>query len=149
MQNIGTHIRHQLTFLAGLGGILLGWNLIAPEEVAAVNEAGAKLIDPLMIIAGAVAAFVGRLAISWVTGVFRRGAGENGETDKSGPSGGMSALLLMTCAAGVLGGLPSCSTAEWPLSVGIEGDGYSANYSSKGGLAIRATVTDRRYSGNK
>jgi hypothetical protein len=118
MQNIATHVRHQLTFLAGLGGILLGWNLIAPEEVAAVNEAGAKLIDPLMIIAGAVAAFVGRMAISWVTGIFRRGAGEDGDTD-SKPSGGMSALLLMTCAAGVLGGLPSCSMGEYPVTGSI------------------------------
>jgi hypothetical protein len=116
---IATHVRHQLTFLAGLGGLLLGWRLIGPDDVAAVNEAGSKLIDPLVIIVGAVGAFLGRLAISWVSDIFRRGAGmlekeESGES--GGASGGGSALLLLACTAGLLGGVPSCSMGEYPIT---------------------------------
>jgi len=113
--NLASQLRHLLTFLAGLGGLFLSWQIIAPEEVAAVNEAGAKLIDPLVVIIGAVAAGVARLALTWISNLFRRGAGENGENE-NGASGGMTLLLMTTCAAAVLGGLPSCTVGEYPIS---------------------------------
>ena len=110
--NIASQLRHFLTFLAGLGGLFLSWQIIAPDQVAAVDKAGADLIDPLIIIIGAVAAGVARLAIGHVTNLFRRGAGEIGEK-----TSGLPMLLAVIGTAAVIGGsLPSCSLAEYPIS---------------------------------
>lgn len=136
--NLASQLRHLLTFLAGLGGLFLSWQIIAPDQVAAVDKAGADLIDPLIIIIGAVAAGIARLALGWISSLFGRGAGEIGEKMP------LWAGLLIGTAAAVGGSLPSCSGAEWPVRVGIEGDGYRADYSSKGGLSIHATMPDRR-----
>lgn len=113
--NLASQLRHFLTFLAGLGGILLGFNLIAPEEAEAVNQAGADLIDPLIIIIGAVAAGVARLAIGWIGSLFGRGAGGIGDR-----LGGIPLWMgIVVGTAGVLGGLPSCSLSEYPISGSI------------------------------
>lgn len=109
---LASQVRHLLTFLAGIGGILLGWNLIAPEQVAEVNDAGAKLVEPLTVIIGAVAVFLARAALAWFARIFRNGTGEleNG-SNGGGSAGGPLLLLLLGCTvAGSL--LPSCSAAD-------------------------------------
>lgn len=134
--NIASQLRHFLTFLAGLGGLFLSWQIIAPDQVAAVDKAGADLIDPLIIIIGAVAAGLARLAMGWIGSLISRGAGELGNK-----TSGFSVWVgLIGTAAALVGVLPSCSPGEFPVRVGIEGPGYSADYSSKGGLSVRAVV---------
>jgi hypothetical protein len=110
--NIASQLRHFFTFLAGLGGILLGFNLIAPEEAAAVNQAGADLIDPLIIIIGAVAAGVARLAIGWISSLFGRVAGGSGDRISGIPLW----VGILGTAAAVVGSLPSCSMGEYPIT---------------------------------
>jgi hypothetical protein len=133
--NIASQVRHFLTFLAGLGGLFLSWQIIAPDQVAAVDKAGADVIDPLIIIIGAVAAGVARLALGWIGSLIGRGAGELGNR-----TSGFSVWVGLIATAALVGVLPSCSPGEFPVRVGIEGPGYSADYSSKGGLSVRAVV---------
>ncbi len=110
--NIASQIRHYLTFLAGLGGLFLSWQIIAPDQVAAVDKAGADLIDPLVIIIGALAAGIARLAIGWIGSLFGRGAGEIGEKMRGLPFW----VGLFGTAAVIGGSLPSCSLSEYPIS---------------------------------
>lgn len=98
-----THLRHQLTFFASLGTILLGWHLLAPDQVAAVNAAGAELVKPLSIIAGSVGVFLGRFALAWLGKLISHGSGENSS------SSGWMGLLLVASTMVALAGLPSCS----------------------------------------
>jgi hypothetical protein len=140
--NLASQIRHFLTFLAGIGTILVGWHLIDPEQVAAVNAAGAALIDPLLIIAGAIAACVARLVLAWITNLFRNGSGEL-ESKGGTPPGGAALLFAVLGTAAVLGGLPSCSPgqlANVPIRIGIRGPDAAVSYSSKSGLAVDAVI---------
>lgn len=137
--NIASQIRHYLTFLAGLGGLFLSWQIIAPDQAAAVDKAGADLIDPVCVILGAVAAGVARLALGWIGSLFRSGAGEIGEKTRGFPFW----MGLIGTAVALGGALPSCAPGEWPLRIGIEGEGYRADYSAKSGIEIRATIPDR------
>jgi hypothetical protein len=133
--NVSTQVRHLLTFLAGIGTMLLTWNLIAPEQVAAVNKAGGDMIEPLVIILGAVAAGLFRLLISWAGTIFRRGAGEeNDDSGKGRPGGAAQLLLLMGTAAVLMGCLPSCS--NFPVKVTAILEEGALSYSSKGGLEM-------------
>ena len=137
--NIASQLRHLLTFLAGLGGLFLSWHLIAPDQAAAVDKAGADLIEPLVIIFGAVAAGVARLAIGWGSKFFSRAAG-NVRTRMNG----LTLWLGLISTAVVLGGLPSCAFLEdMPLSVGVTTDDATAHYSSKGGLVVSAKVRSK------
>lgn len=107
MNAVASQIRHYLTFLAGLGGLLLSWHLIAPEDVAKANEAGAALIEPLTVLVGLVAAGVTRLAIAWLTNFF------NKAKDSGGTSGGVGLLLAgLLIGTAAVGTLPSCSPAQ-------------------------------------
>jgi hypothetical protein len=72
--NIASQLRHFLTFLAGHGGLFLSWHIIAPDQAAAVDTAGADLIDPIIII-GAGAAGVARLLLGWISSLIGRWAG--------------------------------------------------------------------------
>jgi hypothetical protein len=112
--NLTSQVRHFLTYLAGIGGALAAWNIIAPEQVVAVNEAGGQLVEPLVVIIGAIAAGVLRLAMDWFS---KRFSGKE-KTGSSGNSRGESALLLMVMgtAVAVIGSLPSCSPAGWSVS---------------------------------
>lgn len=121
--------RHILTFLAGLGGLLVSWNLIAPAEVEAVNQAGAELIAPLTVILGALAACVARLVIAMAGKIFRNGSGEN-----NGGPGGLP-LWVVGCMVAVLMGLPSCTPlAGFPIKATFLMQDGSISYSSKGGI---------------
>lgn len=108
--NLSSQLRHFLTFLAGTGTALASWAIIAPDQVAAVNAAGGELIGPLVIILGAIAAGLLRLAMGWMTKQFS----DKGKTS-GGTSGGkvITALLVCTMAV-VMGSLPSC--ASYPVT---------------------------------
>lgn len=113
--NLASQLRHCLTFLAGLGGLFLSWQIIAPEQVAEVNQAGADLIDPIIIIIGAVAAGVARLVIGWISSLIGRGAGGIGDK-----LSGVPVWLWIAGTAALIGGsMPSCSLSEYPFSGSI------------------------------
>lgn len=141
MKNTAAFLRHFLTFLAGLGGLLATYSVIAPSDVDAVNAAGASLIDPLVVIGGAVAAGVTRLAMSWLHKQFLGPARLEKEA-----SGGTSLLLVVALGtmAGIMGSLPSCSSdlnsRGWPVTVRLEGPDGSVHYSTASGLEVAATV---------
>ena len=131
--NLASQVRHFLTFLAGLGGLFLSWQLIAPDQVAAVDKAGADLIDPIMIIIGAVAAGVARLAIGWISSLIGRGAGGIGDK-----LNGIPVCLGLIGTTVVIGGsLPSCSALkEMPMRLTAEVEAGRVSYSSKAGLEV-------------
>jgi hypothetical protein len=115
--NLTSQLRHFLTYLAGLGTAFAVWHLIAPEQAAEVNKAGSALIEPLMVIIGAVAVFLARAAMAWLGSLFS-GKKDNGDNGGSGggSSGGMVPLLLLAGAmAGLVGVLPSCSSSGWDV----------------------------------
>ena len=140
--NTASLFRHLFTFLAGLGGILLSVHLIAPDQVEAVNKAGAALSAPLIVILGAVAAGVARMALSWIYKLFSRGAGENVA------GGGSLPLWIVGAAAGLIcTALPSCSADQRetlkgiPIRTTVVTDYGTVGYSSKSGISV---YVDRR-----
>jgi hypothetical protein len=143
--NTASLFRHLFTFLAGLGGILLSVHLIAPDQVAAVNKAGADLIAPLMVIIGAVAACVARLALTWISKLFRRGAGENVAGSGTVP------LWIVGAAAGLIcSALPSCSPEtrallkEYPIKGCYIRDGIKVCASTKSGMSFEVDQSSRK-----
>lgn len=142
---IATIIRHSLTFLAGIGGILATCKLIASTDVAAANAAGASLVEPVTLIGGMVAACIIRLAMTWLSLQFPWLAPLLGfAADASGPATGPKNtppfLLLGLCAAaGCMGCLPSCSSYD-PDSIPIKGcvltDYGKVCYDSNSGVEI-------------
>lgn len=140
--NIASQVRHYLTFLAGLGGLFFSWLIIAPDQVDAVNKAGADLINPLVIIIGAVAAGVTRLLIGWVSSLFSRGAGGVGK--RVNGLSWWTAGIISTAA--ILGGSPSCTPQQMEAARGIpvkgcvQTDQGTVCYSSKGGLSYEVDV---------
>lgn len=128
--NLASQVRHYLTFLAGLGGLFLSWQLIAPDQVAAVDKAGADLIDPIMIIIGTVAAGVARLAIGWISSLIGRGASGIGDR-----LNGIPVWLGLLGTAVVIGGsLPSCSNGGFPITASVLLPEGKLSYSAKGGV---------------
>lgn len=140
--NTASLARHLLTYLAGLGGMLLSWHLIAPDQVEAVNKAALALITPLSVILGAIAAGLARLAITWLWKLFGIGAGE-----RDGKKTGLWIGLVMVGATAGLCGLPSCSPAQRealqniPIRSAIVTDYGTLGYSSKSGISV---YVDRR-----
>jgi hypothetical protein len=115
--NLTSQLRHFLTGLAAIGTLLLSWSIIAPGDVAAINEAGGRLVEPLVIFLSLVAAAVTRLVIGLVMARFSRGKEMLGENNRGGTSGGnVLALLFIGTAVGIMGCLPSCSLSEYPIS---------------------------------
>lgn len=107
--NIQSQIRHFLTFLAGLGGILASNNLIGAEQVDAANQAGAALIEPTAVIVGAIAAGLTRALIGWIGKLF----GKTSDDGKRGAGKALGLMLAMCTAAGLMA-LPSCTTVTAP-----------------------------------
>lgn len=64
--NLATQLRHFLTGLATIGGVLATWNLIRPDDIATANAAGAALIEPLTVLGGLVAGGLLRAVMGWV-----------------------------------------------------------------------------------
>ncbi len=146
MKTLYSYLRHALTFLAGIGGLLLSYQLIAPGDVATANEAGAALIEPLTTLGGLIAAGLARLIIARVGKLFP-GLSESATVDpgRGNNSGGLGGpLLLVTCAtAGLMGfSLPSCSPAQIeaaqavPIRIKFNTPGGDIGYTSKGGLTV-------------
>jgi len=127
-------LRHALTALAGLGGLMLSHNLITDSDVSQVDAAGSSLACAITVIGTAV---IGRVLLTLGGKIFTGGAGET-----SGTSGGALLFALMGTAAGVMGCLPSCSPVTWaalktiPLKSCVVTDYGSACYSSKSGLSV-------------
>lgn len=140
MNAVTAQLRHYITFLAGIGGLLLSWHLIAPEDVAKANDAGVALIEPLTVLAGLIGAGVTRLAITWVGKMFSHGTGESSQ----GSSGGMLPCVLGLAAAGsLIVSLSSCSPAQLaavraiPIKACyIAPDGTHVCYSSRDGVEV-------------
>lgn len=136
-------LRHLLTFLAGLGTLLAARSIISPEDAAAVNEAGAKLIDPLTLIAGAAGAALAR----WLMTLSQREGGTPSQEVGTGlqAAGG---LLLAGSLAGLGLTLPGCSPQQIETARNIpikacyiDKAGNQVCYSTQEGLS--ATI-DRR-----
>ena len=141
--NLSTQLRHFLSFLAGLGTMFLGWHIIAPEQVEAVNKAGAELISPLMVIIGAVGVCLFRLVIAKLGSFFAR----IGNKSSGGMSGGASLLVVglgMAAGSGCL--LPSCSPAQVaalraiPIRTCVYGPDGGICYSRESGVEIQAIL---------
>ena len=149
--DIISHFRHQLSFLAALGVMLASWHLLAPEQVEAVNKAGAQLIEPLLVILGAIAVFLSRQVMAWLSGFLVR-------KDRSGKgTSGTAALLLLIGTAAVIsmaGALSSCSPdqirvmKDVPIKGCVFTDQGKVCYSSKSGLEVDADLT-KRVTGDK
>ena len=97
---IASAVRHALTALAGLGGLLASKSLIDATDTAAVNAAGTTLADALAVIAAALAArlviyLTGKLKLSSTAGLFAI-------------SPAMLGMVATAAAVGTL--LPSCAS---------------------------------------
>jgi hypothetical protein len=138
-------IRHFLTYLAGLGGFLFAHGIIPAESVAAADQVGAALVDPLAVLGGLLAAGGLRLAIFCLGKIFPAVAEK-----LSGASGGMPLLMVGLTTAAVMGSLPSCSAAQLaaaravPVRSCVETDYGTVCYSSKSGVAVTVDATSRK-----
>lgn len=127
---VHSSLRHVFTALAALGTYLALHGAVGPDDVDAVNAAGASLGDGLSVI---VAALVARLFL-WLSGKAMWPAG-----DSKTSGSGVTLLALCLCIGSLaVGGLSGCSGV--PVRVGIVGPDGTLSYSSKGGLAIDARV---------
>jgi hypothetical protein len=125
--------RHIITFIAGLGTLLAANNLIAPESAAAVDAAGAALVDPLSIVLGALAAGAVRMVMAWIAAKRISATGTGGNM--------VQAWALLVGLAGLSGfGLPACSPGSAdnmpPIHASFHKDGITLGYSSKGGILL-------------
>jgi hypothetical protein len=138
--NIPSILRHWFTLAATAATAwLIATVALDPEQQKELAKAFGDLVGPLVIIGTLVITALWRVALAWLTKVFRTGSGESG-----GGPGGLPLWMLISTAAVIGGSLPSC--ANMPLRATIFTDDGAVSYSSKGGLEISATVTDRRYS---
>jgi len=143
MNTLLSHLRHYLTFLAGIGGMLLAHSLITPDQVSQANAAGAQLIEPVMVILGLVAAGVARLVISGVTKIFES-IGSNG----SGIWTPVMTIGGLAMGAGFIGfSLPSCTSQDLaavrsvPAKFCVVHDQGKICYSNQNGLSAEVDAT--------
>lgn len=134
MQMLASLIRHVVTYLVG---ILVTWftlHLVAPDELKAATDAAYALVGPLVIVLSFVAVILSRLAIPFLSNLFRRGAGENvNDGLKLVPW-----LAWLGLSAAAVGTLPSCSP-EYPLHGSVNYiDGATG---AKGGLSFSPGAT--------
>lgn len=146
MNTLLSHLRHYLTFLAGIGGMLLTQSLITPEEVSQANAAGAQLIEPLMVILGLVAAGVARLALSGASKFF-----ESVGSKVSGILAPVVTIGGLAMGAGFIGfSLPSCTALDLatlrqvPTKFCLTSDRGAVCYSSKSGLSAEVDATSSK-----
>lgn len=143
MNTLLSQVRHYVTFLAGIGGMLLAQTLITPDQVSQANAAGAQLVEPVMVIVGLVAAGVTRLIMALFAKVF--------ESIGSKSAGIWTPALTvgwLLMGAGLMGfSLPSCTAADVaavravPARFCLTGDQGTVCYSSKSGLSAEVDAT--------
>lgn len=146
--NTASLFRHLLTYLAGLGGLLLSWNLIAPDQLETVNKAAADLVSPAAIILGAIAAGVARMLLAWVQKLFGIGTGEDVAKDEGRNGSTWGVLFWIGMTAGFLCSLPSCSASDREAikavpvrACYIDQHGYKVCYDTQTGVEVEV---DRR-----
>lgn len=94
-EQIGSLIQKAAYGLAGIGTFLGGKDMIAPEDVAAVNNAGGSIAAAIGIILAAILVHV---------------IGSRLKKSGGGSGGNITAFLVTTAAAlSMAGSLPSCS----------------------------------------
>lgn len=119
-----------LAFLGGLGGMLGSKQVIAESDVAAVNEFGKSLIEPL---AGIILAVVGAVLGKVVHYNFiSPSSSDVGKDDSTRPPGGSYPMVLLIGTMAVfMTGLPSCRTFD---DYQLSGSAYVGNKDAKAGL---------------
>jgi hypothetical protein len=129
-------LRHFLTFLAGIGGLLAAAAVIAPADAAAVDAAGGALIEPLTIIGGAVAAGLARLVMGRLG--LARDDFPKADDDARNQGGHLPGWLVAAGLVGVMGfPLPACSGGSgMPIRASYSQDGVMVGYSSKSGISV-------------
>jgi len=137
MNTLLSQIRHYVTFLTGLGAMLLAHSLITPDQVSQANAAGAQLVEPVMVILGLFAAGVSRLVMAGVAKSFEAiGSHASGIWTPVMTIGGLS------MAAGLMGfSLPSCTSAPVPTRLCLVTGQGTVCYSSKSGLSAEVDAT--------
>lgn len=138
--SIAAFLRHFITFLAGLGGLLVTYGLVTPTDAAAVDSAGESLIEPLTIVGGAIAAGLSRLLMGWLGFSGDNNFPDDDEpTGKNGYTGGrLPGWVLLAGMVGAFGfSPPSCSPpGTVPIHASYHKDGLTVGYDSKGGLSV-------------
>ena len=109
-EHIQTILRHSLTALAGLGGLLARRELIHDDDVVAVDAAGAGMVDVLVVI---VSAIIARIALKLLSAL----KGRKIVSEAGGSGGGIARALVAMVAASCLlmtvgGALTSCKAME-------------------------------------
>jgi hypothetical protein len=141
--SLSSIVRHAVTYAVGIFVAFFVSFLTAPSEIEAAQTAGAAMVEPLTVFGGLAAALLTRLALPWVTKIFRRSAGEERDDD-NGSSGGMTPLMVgLLGMAAVLGtALPSCSADQvaavraFPLRTCAETDYGTVCYSTADGVTV-------------
>lgn len=136
--NILSIFRHWFTLFATAATLwLVSAFALSADESKTLCEAFGSLLEPVLIIGTLLITAGWRIALAWLSKLFRNGTGE---MENGGPSGG-AALLIVVGTAAVLGGLPSCSPAQieaargFPIRGCVVTDQGAVCYSSKGGLS--------------
>lgn len=149
--NIPSILRHWFTFAAAAVTAWLVVSLtLSAEESAALTDALGKLVEPLILIVSLVAVAGWRIFLAKAGTMFRRGAGEETDSDAGASGGKLPLLLLMCAAAGIIGGLPSCATGggEYPVTASLSwrdpntGAKAGLTYTPKAKLGVTTTPVD-------
>lgn len=146
MNAIKSLIRHLLTFLAGMGTYFAAKGLIPADNAAAVDSAGAALVEPLTYLLVILAIAFARTLMAkmpWLgTGAFTGSAGTQGLAVSGGT------LAACALAGGVGTALPACSPqAQEALkntpvkACYIDENGNRICYSTQDGVSVEV---DRR-----
>lgn len=108
MKTLATLFRHGVTYLVGL---LIAWFTLhlSGADLKSASDAANALIEPLVIVLGFVGVILTRLAMPYLSKIFRRGAGE---TDGDSGGGLLPCFIVLSMAAAFMGSLPSCSPQQ-------------------------------------
>ena len=117
--------------LAGAGSFLVSKGIIAAEYGPAIDEAGASAAAVLVGLVALIAAAV-------IGGVVRKFFGNRG--DGGGSGGPLSLIALVGTAVGFGFSLPSCSTADFPIRVGLRTPHADVDYSTETGVVVRGVI---------
>lgn len=146
--NIPSILRHWFTLLATAATMwLIAALSLSADASAALTDAFGKLVEPLVIIGVLLVTAIWRVALTWLYGLFRNGAGEKDGGGLGGPS--LLVVAIATTAA-LMGGLPSCSPAQLaaaravPLRGCVVTDHGTICYSSRDGVSAEIDATSSK-----